>query len=258
MTSATQHFHHRTTGTGCDCPIHRGRAREPFTAPLGYPFAGDVHVRPITRERAGEIYAAHHSYMMAVPTINLVHHGLYYQSALVGAITYRYPLLHKKAIRYDATGQVLPESIDIDEDLPETLQPTARRILREVTPEEVAERRIVTGDRVIEAARICLGVRMPNLASAALARSMDRFAREQAPADAEDVDYLVTFVRADYDGAMIRALRDKGWVCTGVREPGQAGNREPKPIRERYKWRFCCDLREYEQNRQTALGRWSE
>ena len=32
---------------------------------------------------------------------------------------------------------------------------------------------------------------------------------------------------------MVRALLDKGWTCTGYREPGQASNREGKPILER-------------------------
>jgi len=41
---------------------------------------------------------------------------------------------------------------------------------------------------------------------------------------------------------MLRALRDKGWTCTGYREPGQASNRVDNPIRERYKWRFLCPV----------------
>jgi serine protease inhibitor len=38
------------------------------------------------------------------------------------------------------------------------------------------------------------------------------------------VRLLLTFVRADFDGSMIKALKDKGWHCAGKMEPGQAGN----------------------------------
>lgn len=92
--TATQAFHHCPPATaGCDCPIHAGREREPFTAPLGHRFAADVSVEPIDRAVAARIYAAHHSYMAELPQINLCHHGLYYQDELIGAITYRYPQL---------------------------------------------------------------------------------------------------------------------------------------------------------------------
>jgi len=37
---------------------------------------------------------------------------------------------------------------------------------------------------------------------------METFAHEYAT----DYDYLLTFVRADYDAATIRSLRDKGWT----------------------------------------------
>nr|WP_225307767.1 MULTISPECIES: hypothetical protein [unclassified Haloarcula] len=109
----------------------------------------------------------------------------------------------------------------------------------------------VAGDTIVEAARICLGVRMPNLASAALACSQERF----LAGDDRDTRFLLTWVRSDYDGAMVRALKDKGWTCTGYREPGQASNREDKPIREHYKWRFLCPVETARE--QSTLARWS-
>jgi len=47
--SKPESFQHRVddSGDGCSCPIHAGRDREPFTAPLGLPFAGEVRVRPV-------------------------------------------------------------------------------------------------------------------------------------------------------------------------------------------------------------------
>lgn len=247
-------FHHREQA-GCDCPIHRGQPefRDPFTAPLGYRFADDIHVEEISRERAQDVYAAHHSYMTSLPDINLAHHGLYYQDSLVGAITYRYPLLSKKAIHLDADGTVVPAPIDIDDELPRELRATARRVITETSSSDVDDRRVEQGDAFVEAARICLGVRMPNLASASLARSMDRFVDDHARD--RDVEYLLTFIRADYDGAMVRALRDKGWRCIGYSAPSESGNRDGKAIREAYKWQFLCDLQP--DGDQTTFARWS-
>lgn len=81
---------------------------------------------------------------------------------------------------------------------------------------------------------------MPNLASAALAASQEQFIQDHARR--RGVRLLLTFVRADYDGSMIRALRDKGWSCTGRTEPGQVGNRPEKEIPDRPKWRFLCEI----------------
>ncbi len=240
---------------GCTCPIHRDRDREPFTAPLGLSFADRVSVEPITRQQAATIYDAHHAYMDSLPSVNLTHHGLYYRGELMGAITYRYPLLSKKRLHFGPDGNLFPEPIsDSDiERLPPELRSTARRIIPTVSDADVATTTVISGETIIEAARVCLGVRMANLASATLARSQERFV--QSPTCEDDVCYLLTFVRADYDGAMIRALRDKGWICTGWTQPSQAGNREEKPIRERYKWRFLCPIDPPES--QSTFDRWS-
>ena len=248
-------FHHAgRDGAGCSCPIHRNRERDPFTAPLGLSFADHVAVDTISQQQAADVYASHHGYMDDVPSVNLTHHGLAYQGALVGAITYRYPLLSRKRLHFDADGELLPHPhTDADYDrLPDALAATARRIIPDVDEEDVASTEIVPGDAFVEAARICLGVRMPNLASASLARSQELFVESAACAD--DVRYLLTFVRADYDGAMIRALRDKGWLCTGWTTPSQAGNREDRSIRERHKWRFLCPVDRVRD--QATLGRW--
>lgn len=256
MAQAQTTFQHRAASPdSCSCPIHAGRDRPPFTAPLGLPFADHVTIRPIAGETAAAIYEAHHSYMSEIPAVNLCHHGLCYQDQLVGAITYRYPLLRKKAMYYDEAGRLLPEPLDIEADLPRRLWPTARRLLTEVDTADVAEREVVSGGAIVEAGRICIGVSMPNLASAALARSQERFIHDYAKQ--EDVRFLRTLVRADFDGTMLRALRDKGWTCTGYCEPTQASNRDDKPIRDRYKWRFTCPVKTIDIDDQTDLGRWA-
>jgi len=243
-----QSFQHQPAAA-CSCPIHEDG--QPSTAPLGIRFADHIDVEPIPRETAADVYEAHHSYMDSLPSVNLAHHGVYFQGALVGAITWRYPLISRKRVRYGVDGQLRPEPVDI-ETLPAALRPRARKVLSS-TDEPVVDSEVVAGDTIVEAARICLGVQMPNLASAGLARAQERFVRDHAD---EDVRFLLTWVRADFDGAMIRALRDKGWTCTGYREPGQASNREDKPIRERFKWRFLCPAERICE--QSTLERWSE
>jgi hypothetical protein len=64
----------------------------------------------------------------------------------------------------------------------------------------------------------------------------------------------MTFVRADYDGAMIRALRGKGWTCIGITRPQQAGNREYRSIREEVKWVFICPITADRDDRQQTLA----
>ena len=173
-------FHFTRTAGGCDCPIHRDG--EPITAPLGLKFAERVHIESIPRYVAGAIYEAHHSYIDDVPLTNLVHQGLCYQGQLMGAITWRHPLI--RSLKHYETRY--------------------------------------EGDELVEAARICSGVNFPNLASAALAQSLEQFVRREARR--RGTRLLFTFVRADFDGSMLKALRDKGWRYTGKMEPGQAGN----------------------------------
>lgn len=251
--AATQAFHYREAGgEGCTCPIHAGRSREPFTAPLGLRFADRVGVDTIGRERAAAVYAAHHGYMADVPSVNLEHHGLYYRGELLGAVTYRFPLISRKKLRFDTNGELLPEPLDAG-GVPEPLRSTFHRVMEPVDESDVDRTEVVPGDCIVEAARICLGARMPNLASASLARSQELLVHNQT--EARGIRFLLTFVRADYDGAMIRALRDKGWTCTGLTRPRASGNREETPIRRRCKWCFVCPVETVRE--QTELGRWS-
>lgn len=229
----------------CSCPIHRGRARDPFTAPLGLSFANEMAVESISKEDAETIYNSHHSYMDGdLHNANFDHHGIYYQDELMGAITYRYPLISRKRLHFNTDGELLPEPLtDADfETLPEEIRGRARDLIPQISENEVAETKIVQGDAIAAADRICLGVRMANLASAGLARSQEQFfTSDKCP---EAVKYLVTFVRADYQGSMVKALRGKGWRCVGWTEPSQASNRDNKEIREHYKWCFLCPIEE--------------
>jgi len=258
-TTATQEqfYHEDQEAEGCWCSIHRSQDGEPFTVPLGFSFASRVEARPITREQAASIYEAHHSYMSNIPKVNIQHHGIVFQGQLMGAITYRHPLMRHKRVHLDAEGKPIPEPRQrsrIRNTLPDRLHRTALAVLRldRSSEADVHESLVIDGDRFIEAARICLGVRMPNLASAGLARSQERFV-EHAGADT-DMRYLLTFIRSDYDATMIRALRDKGWTCVGWTRPSQAGNREEKTIRDHRKWVFLCPVETVHE--QTTMGEW--
>ena len=251
----TSTFQFQPQSADCSCPIHRNRDREPFTAPLGLSFADDVSASPITAEAAAGIYDAHHAYISTLPAVNIDHHGLYFQGQLVGAITYRKPLGTRKLF-FDDDDQLLarPRSeLDI-ESLPAGLRPTARSIVPSVEETAVTSTDVVGGRSIVEVARICIGVDMPKLASAALAASQEHFVQSDACSD--DTDYLLTFVRADYQASMVRALRDKGWTCTGWSEPSQATNRPDTQIRDRYKWRFLCPVDHI--HTQAGLSEWTD
>ena len=126
-----------------------------------------------------------------------------------------------------------------------------RRLIRSLDYDETRYQ----GDEIVEAARVCIGVDFPNLASAALSRSMEQFIRRYA--HRRGIRLLLTFVRADFEGSMIKALRDKGWHCNGQTDPGQAGNRPDKAIREYPKWRFLCEVPQVREREQTTFERWS-
>ncbi len=244
---SSQKFHHKATTTEaeCTCPIHRNRHRDPFTAPLGLSFANDIETRSIDTEEAELIYNAHHSYMDGdLHNANLDHHGIYYQNELMGAITYRYPMISRKRLHFNTDGELLPEPLsDSDYDsLPNDLEHRARDLIPQLTDRDIAEAKVVQGDRIVAADRICLGVRMANLASAGLAASQENFFTSESCPD--PVKYLITFVRSDYEGSMVKALRGKGWRCVGWTEPSQASNREYKEIRDHYKWCFVCPIEE--------------
>jgi hypothetical protein len=207
------------------------------------PFADQVEVKNIPREKASDIYQSHHSYMDGeLHTANFAHHGIYFQGSLTGAITYRYPLISKKRLHFDTDGRILPEPLSESDfsKLPEPLEGRAKKLIDQISESEVADSRIVTGDQIVSANRICLGVKMPNLASAGLARSQEEFFRSCDCPD--EVNYLITFVKSNYSGSMIRALRDKGWRCVGWAPPSQASNREEKDVRDAFKWVFVCPI----------------
>jgi hypothetical protein len=228
----------------------------PFTAPLGLRFRNDISIEPISQEKAESIYEAHHGYMSGqLHPANFTHHGIYYQD-LLGAITYRYPFFSSKRLHFDANGELVPEPYSEQDfqKLPDRIRGRAQRLLGDASESDVHRTEVVSGDKFGEANRICVGERMPNLASCSLARSQEYFVN--SPDCPDDVEYLITYVVADFEGSMIKALRGKGWTCIGWSEPSRAGNREHKTIRDHYKWVFACPVTKIHQ--QMELDAWTK
>ncbi|WP_435181282.1 hypothetical protein [Halorussus sp. AFM4] len=208
-----------TTDEDCSCPIHVDG--KPQALPLGVPFADRVSIDPdLDREVAEAIYGHHHSYMDDLPDINICHHGILFDSDLVGAITYRAPLLGKLKVFEGPDGQLTRDE--------------------ETAQENGWEKHIICGGDIIEVNRICIGAPFKNMASCGLAASMDQFIIDHAAR--LDAEWLMTFIRVDHVGSMLKALMDKAWQMVGISQPKQAGNRPDKEIREWAKQRWLCHI----------------
>jgi hypothetical protein len=105
----------------------------------------------------------------------------------------------------------------------------------------------IQGGDIMEVARVCIAVDMPNLASCAFAKSFKRFIREDARPNG--IKCVVTFVKDDgYDGTMLRALQDMGWQLNGISEGSQPGNRANAAIHNHDKQRWIFNIQyDYQQ-----------
>lgn len=206
-----------THSQDCSCPIHDDGAVP--TLPRGIDFADRVTVAPINPSTAGEIYEAHHSYKPEMPNVTFDdgNHGIYVGDHLVGAISYNYHIINKlKLYIEDNNSFHRNDSRGSDED-----------------------KHILMGNRFAHVARICIGVDMHNLASCALAKSQEYFVENTD----KDVDFLLTFIRGDHVGSMLKALNDKGWQLTGhTRSSTGSGNREETDIHNWTKQRWLCAI----------------
>lgn len=233
-------FQYDSVEDDCQCPIHRGESR-PFTAPLGYRFADDVEGRKIPESTAKAVYEAHHSYMSGsdMHPSNICHYGIFYQDQLMGAVTIRAPL-GRRRLDWGSEGNVIPRPAG-ELDLPSLPSPVSDRAQQFIDPpaeEKIEHSAVLGGTEIMELNRICIGVDMPNLASAGVARCQERFL--ESDCCPEDIQFFMTMVRADFDASMIRALRGKGWTLRSVSTPSEPGNRELKDIHDEYKWVWVC------------------
>jgi hypothetical protein len=170
---------------------------------------------------------------------NLAHYGICYQGQLMGAVTFRAPLGTRR-IDWDAEGNVIPRpagELRLSS-LPSPVSERAQQFIDPPAEDAVEDSAVLGGTQIVELNRICIGVDMPNLASAGVARCQEKFL--QSSACPEDVRYFMTMVRADFDASMIRALRGKGWILRSVSTPSEPGNRESKSIHDEYKWVWIC------------------
>lgn len=202
---------------GCNCPIHENG--DPHTYPKGWEFEHRVHVEPIPEEVAGEIYEAHHSYAPETPNITWDdgNHGIFLDNQLVGAISYNYHIINKLKLYVDENGNFHRDDSRGTDD----------------------QKHILMGNRFGHVARICIGVNMPNLASCALSKSQEYLVENTE----QDIDFLLTFIRNDHVGSMLKALIDKGWQLTGfTRSSTGSGNREEKEIHSWSKQRWLYEV----------------
>ncbi|WP_152422257.1 hypothetical protein [Haloarcula marismortui] len=171
---------------------------------------------------------------------NICHCGIFYQDQLMGAVTIRAPLGRRRRLDWDSEGSVVPRpagELDLSS-LPSPVSDRAQRFIDPPKEEEIASSAVLGGTEIMELNRICIGVDMPNLASAGVARCQEQFLdSDSCP---EDIRYFMTMVRADFDASMIRALRGKGWTLRSVSTPSEPGNRESKDIHDEYKWVWVC------------------
>ena len=72
-------------------PIYDGFATPPGELPLGVPIEHRISVKNIDNRTATRVYESHHSYVNSGRN-GVVHHGVYLDDQLVGAITYDYML----------------------------------------------------------------------------------------------------------------------------------------------------------------------
>ncbi|QLG30034.1 hypothetical protein HUG10_20730 (plasmid) [Halorarum halophilum] len=214
----------------CDCPIHRDGTAP--TVPLGIEFADRVTITEIDRETALGVYQAHHSYCKDVAQTNIAHHGIEFDGHLVGAVTWRQPLLNELRL-WTLPGGGLTRNSELGVD---TFK--------------------ISGGQIAEANRICIGVPTRNLASCGFAKSMDRFVDEHV--GRLDLEWLLTFIRVDHVGSMLRALLDRDWELVGISEPKEPGNRPTREIHSWAKHRWLCPLIDYQskfQSHQAPLVR---
>ena len=206
------------SSTECNCPIHING--DPATIPLGIEFGHRVTVDEIEHDVAAEIYASHHSYRPDTPETNIVHHGIYFDGDLVGAITWRQPLLNGPKYGIHPNGQL---TRDYD---------------------EAVDTFISDAGGYMEASRICIGVRFQNLASCGLARSMELFLDDHA--ERLGGKWLLTYIREDHVGSMLKALYDKGWQWVGMTRPkAPPSNREQEDIHKWRKQRWVFPIQDY-------------
>jgi len=115
----------------------------------------------------------------------------------------------------------------------------------------ISELNGISGAKIVEVARVCIGVDMPNLASCGLKHSQDKFIKGYASTNG--IKLLLTFVREGYEGSMIKALKGTGWKFDGERTTSQPSNRESAEIHDYKKDRWVNELTHNDLEQTTLL-----
>jgi hypothetical protein len=96
-------------------PIENGFSSPPEPYPLGWPLKDRVNVESIRGKLANQIHVAHHSYV-AEPRSGVVHHGIFLDNQIVGAITYSYMLASESIHGYESDEYIEVSRVTVAND----------------------------------------------------------------------------------------------------------------------------------------------
>lgn len=124
----------------CGCPVHSGFGGPPKSLPLGISFSDRLSVRDIDHTIATGIYEEHHSYLPVGRTSGTpVHHGIYLDDRLVGAISYSYLLAGNPIGGHDQTEFMEVSRVCLAHDQPNLASCAMARSQKKFAREYAAE-----------------------------------------------------------------------------------------------------------------------
>jgi hypothetical protein len=98
-------------------PIEQGFSTPTKPLPLGIPISHRVSINPIRGQLANQIHAAHHSYV-SDPRNGVLHHGVFLDGDIVGAITYDYMLASEPIHGYESDEYIEVARVTVANDTP--------------------------------------------------------------------------------------------------------------------------------------------
>lgn len=98
-------------------PIESGFSNPPKRLPLGISISDRVETKPIRASLANKVHTAHHSYV-ASGRNGVVHHGIFLDSELVGAITYSYMLASEPIHGYESDEYIEVSRVTVANNTP--------------------------------------------------------------------------------------------------------------------------------------------
>lgn len=98
-------------------PVTNGFSDPPKPYPLGFPIKDKVTVQEVRPRIANNVHRVHHSYVDSGRN-SMVHHGIFLQDSLVGAISYAYMLSSEPIHGYESDEYVEVARVTVANDTP--------------------------------------------------------------------------------------------------------------------------------------------